>query len=381
MKVNRSLIGNKKIILFILGTRPEIIKLFVLYRVLKNSEDFYPVFLNSAQQKISEDILSYLDLSFDLTADEIPNRNADLDLFISHLMKELNDKFIKGNSGIIAKDISGVVVQGDTASAYSGAIWAFLNHIPVFHIEAGLRTFDHQNPFPEEFYRESIARTASLNFCPTAISYNNLIREGVKKDKCFIVGNTINDAITTLIDENKIKRFEESNFILSTLHRRENWDKVTDYAKILSKLLKEKKTDKKIIHLLHPNPSIRERFYAGLNGSRLDELVIQDPINDYFEMLGIVKNSHSILSDSGGLQEESLFFNIPCGIMRKVTERPEVLDKNALLINFDYTEVSSFIDYSNNYNDNIRCSGYDYTFGKGDSSFKIHNTIKEFLIK
>jgi len=371
---------NKKNILIVLGTRPEIIKLFVLYRELKKSEEFNPILFNSAQQTISEDILSYLDLKFDMTAEEIPNRSADLELFVAHLLQDLNRQFVKCESGLDVKDVHGVVVQGDTASAYTGAIWAFLNQIPVFHVEAGLRTFDHLNPFPEEFFRESIGRVSNLNFCPTEISYGNLLREGVKKEKCFIVGNTINDAIVTLINENKIIEYPEKDYILSTLHRRENWDKVQDYSLILNKLLKEKKTERKIVHLLHPNPAIRKSFSEGLNGDTHELFEIKDPVNDYFAMLGMVRNAHTVISDSGGLQEETLFFNIPCGIMRKVTERPEVLDKNAKLLNFNYDEVAGFIDYAEYFKSNVN-NEFDYTFGMGDTSKKIFDLLKKYYSK
>ena len=356
------IIKGKKIILFVLGTRPEIIKLFILYRVLQNSDEFYPVLFNSAQQTISDNILSYLDLKFDITADEIPGRSPDLSLFVSHLLNNLNQKF-NSKSVIRKEDIHGLIIHGDTASAYSGALWGFLNGIPVFHVEAGLRTFDHQNPFPEEFYRESIARSSSLNFCPTPISYNNLIREGVNEEKNFVVGNTINDAMLTFINDEKIKYSEFGNFILSTLHRRENWNNVSDYARILYDLAKEDKTDKKILHLLHQNPEIRKSFYSQLKGDMPDNLIISEPENDYFKMLRLVKNSHSILSDSGGLQEESLFFNIPCGVMRKVTERPEVLEKNAKLLPFEYKEVSDFLDYSEDYR-KTNTAEFDFTYGK-----------------
>ncbi|HEY5534811.1 MAG TPA: UDP-N-acetylglucosamine 2-epimerase (non-hydrolyzing) [Ignavibacteria bacterium] len=370
------IIKGKKIILFVLGTRPEIIKLFILYRVLQNSDEFYPVLFNSAQQTISDNILSYLDLKFDITADEIPGRSPDLSLFVSHLLNNLNQKF-NSKSVIRKEDIHGLIIQGDTASAYSGALWGFLNGIPVFHVEAGLRTFDHQNPFPEEFYRESIARSSSLNFCPTPISYNNLIREGVNEEKNFVVGNTINDAMLTFINDEKIKYSEFGNFILSTLHRRENWNNVSDYARILYDLAKEDKTDKKILHLLHPNPEIRKSFYSQLKGDMPDNLIISEPENDYFKMLRLVKNSHSILSDSGGLQEESLFFNIPCGVMRKVTERPEVLEKNAKLLPFEYKEVSDFLDYSEDYR-KTNTAEFDFTYGKGNTSEKIYQELKKF---
>ena len=376
--MNSDKIKNKKVIILFFGTRPEIIKLFVLYRILLNSDEFYPVLYNTAQQSISNDILYHLNLEFDVISDEIPNRSTDLNEFISHLLMDFNKKLNSNNALIDFKKIAGIIVQGDTASAYTGSLWGFLNHIPVFHVEAGLRTFDHENPFPEEFFRESIARMSSLNFCPTEISYSNLVREGIKPGKNYIVGNTINDAMITLMNENKIKETSEKNYILSTLHRRENWDNVSEYARILNHLLKDKVSDYKVIHLMHPNPRVQDSFKKGLNGSKHDNLFIEKPIHDYFEMLGMVKNSSLILTDSGGLQEESLFFNIPCGVLRKVTERPEVLKKNAKLLHFDNVEVSDFVKNSISFNQNKK-DEFDYTYGYGFTSELIYDIIKNYF--
>jgi len=376
-QINSEKLKNKKVIIFFFGTRPEIIKLFVLYRLLLKSDEFYPVLYNTAQQSISNDILNHLNLQYDIISDEIPNRSSDLNELVSHLLRDFNNKLNSNNSSIDFKQIAGIIVQGDTASAYTGSLWGFLNHIPVFHVEAGLRTYDHENPFPEEFFRESIGRMSSLNFCPTEISYNNLIREGIKPNKNYIVGNTINDAMITLMNENMIKDTTENNYILSTLHRRENWDNVSEYAKILNYLLREKISDYKVIHLMHPNPRVQESFKKGLNGNKPGNLFLEKPIHDYFEMLGMVKNSLMILTDSGGLQEESLFFNIPCGILRKVTERPEVLKKNAKLLQFNNTEVANFVENSFTYNSNKK-DEFDYTYGYGYTSELIYDIIKNF---
>lgn len=375
--MNKEEIKNKKVIVFVFGTRPEIIKLFVLYRILKNSDEFYPVLYNTAQQSISNDILRHLNLEFDIIADEIPDRSTDLNEFISHLLKDFNNKLNSSKLPLNARDISGIIVQGDTASAYTGSLWGFLNHIPVYHVEAGLRTFDHENPFPEEFFRESVARMSSINFCPTNISYDNLIKEGIKANKNYIVGNTINDAMVTLIEENKIKENTDQNFILSTFHRRENWGNVGEYAKILNYIIKEKVGNLKIIHLMHPNPLIKEGFDKALDGKYPDNLIIRKPIHDYFEMLGLVRNSNMILTDSGGLQEESLFFNIPCGVLRKVTERPEVLKKNARLLSFNNIEVADFVESSYEFNRN-KTEQFDYTYGYGNTSELIYEILKNY---
>ncbi|RPI17898.1 MAG: UDP-N-acetylglucosamine 2-epimerase (non-hydrolyzing) [Ignavibacteriae bacterium] len=368
---------NKKVIVIVFGTRPEIIKLFVLYRILKKSEEFFPILYNTAQQKISSDILSNLGLSCDIIADEIPNRTTDLNQLVAHLLNDFNKKF-GDNSPIKKENLHGVIVQGDTASAYAGAIWSFFNQIPVFHVEAGLRTLDKLNPFPEEFVRESIARTATIHFCPKGINRDNLINEGIRTDKVYVIGNTINDAIFTLIKEKKIKEPKRSNFILSTLHRRENWNNVMTYAKILNTILNGQTNYTNILHIMHPNPLIQKSFETVLNGKAHEHLVLMEPIHDYFEMLGYVKKSGTILTDSGGLQEESLFFNVPCGVLRKTTERPEVLKKNAKLLPFETEEISSFLKDATHYRE-MHKSKYNYTYGFGDSSYLIYELLKKYF--
>ena len=368
---------GKKVIVIVFGTRPEIIKLFVLYRILKKSEEFYPILYNTAQQKISSDILSNLGLSCDMVADEIKNRSSDLNELIAHLLNDFNRKFGEG-SPLKKEHINGIIVQGDTASAFSAAIWGFLNKIPVFHVEAGLRTLDKLNPFPEEFVRESIARTATIHFCPKGINRDNLINEGIRTDKLYVIGNTINDAIFTLIKEKKIKEPKQKNFILSTLHRRENWNNVMTYAKILNQIINEPLDYTNILHIMHPNPLIQKSFETVLNGKVHDRLVLMEPIHDYFEMLGYVKNSGTILTDSGGLQEESLFFNVPCGVLRKTTERPEVLKKNAKLLPFVAEEISAFLTEAVHYREKHK-SKYNYTYGFGDSSYLIYELLKKFF--
>lgn len=367
---------DKKVIVIIFGTRPEIIKLFVLYRILKKSSEFYPILFNTAQQKISGDILEKIGITPELTAKEKPNRSSDLNELIAHLLNEFNSVF-NDKSSIKKSDIDGIVVQGDTASAFAGALWGFLNQIPVFHAEAGLRTYDKLNPFPEEFMREAVARMTTIHFAPKSINRDNLIREGIKQENIYVIGNTINDAIFTLIKEKKIKEPKESNYILSTFHRRENWNHVSDYAKILNNVLNDVSGYTEILHLMHPNPLIQKSFESVINGNVHEKLIIKSPIHDYFEMLGYVKNAGSILTDSGGLQEESLFFNVPCGVLRKTTERPEVLKKNAKLLPIEKNEITAFLKDALQYRKTHQ-SKYNYTYGFGDSSYLIYEILKKY---
>jgi len=129
---------------------------------------------------------------------------------------------------------------------------------------------------------------------------------------------------------------------------------------------------------MHPNPLIKKNFGEALNGIFPENLIIRNPVNDYFKMLGIIKKSNLILTDSGGLQEESLFFNIPCGILRKVTERPEVLKKNARLLSFDNVQVAEFVEHSL-YLKNKKKEQYDYTYGFGNTSELIYEIIKNYF--
>jgi UDP-N-acetylglucosamine 2-epimerase (non-hydrolysing) len=375
-RIKDSDLKNKKVIVFFFGTRPEVIKIFVLYRILKKSAEFFPVFYNTAQQKISGDVLEKLGIENDITAEEIPNRSTDLNELIAHLLNDFNQKF-NSSSQIPKSKVAGIFVQGDTASAYAGALWGFLNQIPVFHIEAGLRTNDRLNPFPEEFMRESIARAAALHFAPKSLNRDNLVSEGLKKDNIVVVGNTINDAIFTLIKEGRIKEPGQKNYILSTFHRRENWGNVKAYAEILCRLAEENVGYSFIQHILHPNPLIKNSFNEVLNGRTYDNLKFMSPIHDYFEMLGWIKNSGCILTDSGGLQEESLFFNVPCGVLRKTTERPEVLKKNARLLPFDADEILGFVKDTFGFRETHQ-SKYNYTYGFGDTSYLIYETLKKY---
>jgi UDP-N-acetylglucosamine 2-epimerase len=177
-------------------------------------------------------------------------------------------------------------------------------------VEAGLRTLDKRNPFPEEYIRESIARTATLHFCPKGINRDNLINEGIKKDKLFVIGNTINDAIFTLIKEEKIKEPAKSNYILSTLHRRENWNNVKQYAVILNNILNGQADYTNVLHIMHPNPLIQKSFETVLSGRAHDRLVIMKPIHDYFEML-VHQKSGTILTDSEDCRRNRYFSTCP----------------------------------------------------------------------
>jgi UDP-N-acetylglucosamine 2-epimerase (non-hydrolysing) len=225
-----------------------------------------------------------------------------------------------------------VVVQGDTVSAFGGAMAAFLNNIPVAHVEAGLRSHNISNPWPEEGLRQMIARIASVHFAPTEIAKSNLISEGITEDRIHIVGNPGIDSLvaTQAIECESLFRQDSYNFqsgrafALITMHRREALLGALDVFCENLKDIINKHVDLDFVWPLHPNPVVREivqRHFV----STPDNLHFVAPL-PYDEMAHVLPNARIVISDSGGMQEEAPYCGVPIIVMRDVTERPEILD-------------------------------------------------------
>lgn len=207
-------------------------------------------------------------------------------------------------------DIKYVIVQGDTTSAFAVALAAFHREIPVIHLEAGLRTYDNKNPYPEEFNRKAISAIASIHFAPTKHAYDNLIREGY--ENAYIVGNTSIDNIAGIIPA-------ISNDIVCTLHRRENLNIIGEWFDVVNKIAAIYGNYRFVIPM-HPNPRIVSRK------DKLSNLVILDPLS-HTDFTILLKNCRMVITDSGGVQEEAAFFKKKTIVCRKTTERPEGLNK------------------------------------------------------
>jgi UDP-N-acetylglucosamine 2-epimerase (non-hydrolysing) len=211
-----------------------------------------------------------------------------------------------------------VVVQGDTTTASALAQTAFYNNIRVAHVEAGLRTFDLNNPFPEEANRSIIGQIASVNFAPTPAAQSNLVKAGARN--IHLVGNTIVDAVNTIKRDRHIESNLESNDVLITLHRRENhgiMDKIFDELNRVALSQPEFRFTLPI----HPNPNVKK------HQQRLDAKNIQiiNPVG-YVDMLRMIAGSRFVITDSGGIQEECSCFNKKVLIVRETTERPEIIE-------------------------------------------------------
>ena len=222
--------------------------------------------------------------------------------------------------------------HGDTSTTLNGALAAFYNKVPVGHVEAGLRSYDLYSPFPEEANRKLTGVITNLHFAPTKTNENNLISEGVNKERIFITGNTVIDALLSVANENHIFEdktlntidFENKKVILLTTHRRENWgEPMENIFKAMIDLINENE-DVEVIFPMHKNPAIRELAHKYFD-KYLDKVHLIEPL-EYVEFTNLMAKVYLIMTDSGGIQEEAPALGKPVMVLRTETERPEAVE-------------------------------------------------------
>ena len=227
-----------------------------------------------------------------------------------------------------------------------GALASFYHKIPVFHVEAGLRSYDKYEPFPEEVIRQMASRIADLHFAPTDVNKQALLKENIDNDKIYVVGNTVIDALFCLSEDviSQAKNFYEENnieindkLILITAHRRENHGERIDRIINAISYLAKKYDDHIFVIPVHPNPNVKEKFYSRL--SDLKNIKLLNPL-DYPYLVYLMKNAKLILTDSGGIQEEAPSFACPTLVMRYETERKEGIEVGvSKLVGADYDKI------------------------------------------
>jgi len=339
-------------ILVAYGTRPEIIKLFPLIRQLKRKGLPFKTLFTGQHLDLYEDV-----------KDLIPHPDYKLDKLHGSTFS-LAESFCRICS-LVEKVISRekfrlIIIQGDTTTACAIAQIAFYHQIKIGHVEAGLRTYDLSNPYPEEANRRVISLLANYNFAPTKRAYQNLKKEGVQK--VFLTGNTIVDALDSFEYE-----IEFDNIVLITIHRRENHKKIERIFNEINQVA-SKYPEVNFIFPIHPNPKV-QKFKNMLKGSNLSVI---EPI-DYQKMLGYISRSMCIISDSGGLQEEAVYFGKRILVVRKVTERPETIDAGfGKLVDLN---IVGHIDWGLKRSNPPGIN----PFGDGKSSIRIVEIIKEEL--
>lgn len=336
--------GCKNMILISYGTRPEWIKIKPLIKKFDGRIPFKLLFTGQHKHIIDE-------TSYEVTCLEIKDGTNRLDSIVSSIMN--NDKVFEG--------VSSVLVQGDTTSAFAVALAAFHRRIKIIHLEAGLRTYDFDNPYPEEVNRQLIARLADINLCPTQTNNDNLLSEDVA-GKIYIVGNTVLDNLTDV-------KTEYGDEIIVTMHRRENHEIIPQWFTEIEKLADEH-PEYDFILPIHPNPNVIK------HRNILSKVKVIDPLgyNDFIDRLS---KSRMIITDSGGIQEEASFLKKKAIVCRKETERIEVVGKFSFLCDEPSGLNSLFKDLNKNHIPSGECP-----YGDGHASSKILQILlKEGVVK
>lgn len=329
-----------KNIAVIFGTRPEIIKLApVILELRKYPKDYNVIVCNTEQQKeLSNQTLEYFGLKADINLDCM-RENQSLAGVQTKILTSLEDVYNNNK-------IDATIVQGDTMTVLCGALISFYHKVPVYHVEAGLRSYDIYEPFPEEVMRQMTSRVADIHFAPTNVNKKALLKENIDEQKIHVVGNTVIDALFCLSDEvveNSKKFFEGKNIniddklVLITAHRRENHgeriDRIIDAIENLAKNFQ----DHTFIIPVHPNPNVKNKIHSRLGN--YENIKLLTPL-DYPYLVYLQKNAKLILTDSGGIQEEAPSFACPTLVMRYETERKEGIDAGvSILVGADYDKI------------------------------------------
>jgi len=312
----------------IFGTRPEAVKMAPVVQRLRASDDFTSIVAVTAQHR---EMLDQVTRLFGITPD------YDLDIMRpEQSLADITTRAMRGLYDIVGRAAPQVVlVQGDAHTTFVGALAAFYHRIPIGHVEAGLRTADKYQPFPEEMNRRMTSVLADLHFAATPGSRTNLLREGVPPRAVIVTGNTVIDALLEVKDRHDIPPIsglpplDGRRLLLVTTHRRENWgDPMREIYLALLDLL-ERFPDVEVIFSVHPNPAVRRVVDDVLRGHRRAHL-IEPP--DYGPWVQLERRATLILTDSGGIQEEATALGIPTLVLRHVTERPEGIAAGVLTL-------------------------------------------------
>ena len=316
---------DSKRVMFVLGTRPETIKLAPVVARCREDGRLRPIVTVVRQH---QEILDHTLDVFGITPDVVVDFQR-----TGARLAELTARVLEGVAAVIdAQHPDVVMVQGDTTTAYAASLAAFYAGIPVGHVEAGLRTNNLNHPYPEELNRQMIGRIAELHFAPTRAACRNLIREGVPGDKIFVTGNTVVDALLSIYPAAGANGHERNGHarILVTAHRRENWGQGLDeICKALRDIASAGPVPVEIMFVVHPNPIVREAAERALGG--LENVTVSPPL-PYRAFVTELATADLILTDSGGIQEEAPTFGTPVVVLRETTERMEGVESGSAVV-------------------------------------------------
>lgn len=383
-----------KKILLIFGTRPEAIKMAPLAIELKKYPfDFETqVCVTGQHREMLDQVLNLfgIDPEFDLN---IMKQGQDLYDVTARVLIGIRDVLKE-----VKPDV--VLVHGDTTTSMVAALASFYEHIPVAHIEAGLRTHDIYSPWPEEMNRQLTGRIATFHFAPTALSRQNLLNEGVKSTAISVTGNTVIDALFMVVDKIKNNSYLKNSIsetlkkagynierllpnkklVLITGHRRENFgDGFVAICQAI-KMLSEKYPQVDFVYPMHLNPNVRKPIKEVFGDNYMTNMFFIEPL-EYFSFVYLMEKSTIVLTDSGGIQEEAPGLGKPVLVMRDTTERPEALEAGTVKLvgtnlNKIVYEVSTLLEdpiYYNSMSEAIN------PYGDGMACNRIINVLKSVL--
>lgn len=362
----------KKKVLVVFGTRPEAIKMCPLVKELKNRNSLdVTVCVTGQHRQMLDQVLDIFGVTPDYDFSIMKSGQTLFDITSEILMK----------MKAILEEIcpSMVLVHGDTSTTFATALACFYLQIPIGHVEAGLRTYDVNAPYPEEFNRQAVGIVANYHFAPTEAARSNLIKEGKDKSTIFVTGNTVIDAMKYTVSKNywhkELAWVGDSRFILITAHRRENLGAPMHRMFRAIRRVLDEHPDVKAIYPIHMNPVVRS--IAEEEFKNCDQIHIIEPL-DVFDCHNFEAQCYLCITDSGGIQEECSAYGKPVLVMRDTTERQEGVDSGILkLVGTSeekiYSSFSQLLDDSNEY---LRMAHSINIFGDGHACERIANIIE-----
>ncbi|MDQ8051004.1 UDP-N-acetylglucosamine 2-epimerase (non-hydrolyzing) [Luteibacter sp.] len=365
---------EKKKILVVVGTRPEAIKMAPVILALREQEWAEVTVLATAQHRqMLDQVMSAFGIDTDIDLNLMrPNQS----------LTELTARILQGMDEVFReREFDAVLVQGDTTTVMAVALAAFYRRIPVGHIEAGLRTGDIHNPFPEEMNRVVAGRLSRWHFAPTQSARQNLIREGYPDTAVHVTGNTVIDALMTVASRELdigVALPHDRRLVLVTSHRRENFGQPLREICQAVRDLVEKYPDIHVLFPVHPNPNVVSTVDEILSGH--PSITLTSPL-DYLPFVAAMKRAYLVLSDSGGVQEEAPALAKPVLVLRRETERPEAVEEGVVrLVGADrdaiVAQASALLDDAGAYAAMARGVS---PYGDGKASQRIVSILKEGL--
>ena len=362
-------------IMLVFGTRPEAIKMCPLVSELKSRPGFSVfVCVTGQHREMLDGVLS----DFGIVPD------ADLDIMSEgQSLFDITSAITARVGKVLEREAPDLVlVHGDTTTAFAAALAAFYLHIPVGHVEAGLRTYNTDAPYPEEFNRRAVGIISAYDFAPTEAARQNLLREGKPDDRIFVTGNTVIDALSSTVRQNythpELEAAQGKRLVLLTAHRRENLgEPMRRMFRAIRRVVSEH-PDVYVIYPVHLNPEVRRIAHEIFDGC--ENIRLTEPL-DVVDFHNFIARSRMILTDSGGIQEEAPALGKPVLVMRDTTERPEGVSSGTLrLVGTDeesvYRHFTRLLDDRREY---ARMSHACNPYGDGHASARIADILEEIV--